>query len=167
MSQQGGHSVATKYEPGEPDTARVYLMSHSQFRPSKPRNFSEIFQKFLRSFSEISQKFLRSLSRISQKFVRNFSETSEIFGKYSGNMREIFGKYSGNRIPDKSRINPGIYESLQRIAKALQRFDSDSIPIRIGFESGRIPVRFDYSIPTQFLLKSSIYPGANCLLFSI
>ena len=24
-------------EPGEPDTARVYLMSHSQFRPSKLR----------------------------------------------------------------------------------------------------------------------------------
>ena len=47
------------------------------------------------------------------------------------------------------------------------RFDSDSLPIRIGFESGRIPVRFGYSIPTQFLLNSPIYPGANCLLFSI
>ena len=29
------------------------------------------------------------------------------------------------------------------------RFDSDSLPIRIGFESGRIPVRFDYPTPTQ------------------
>ena len=58
---------------------------------------------------------------------------------------------------------------MQRIAKdcnPLQRFDSDSNRIRIGFESGRIPVRFDYSIPTQFLLHSSIYPGTNCLLFS-
>ena len=32
-----GHGVPTEYGTYGPDTARVYLMSHSQFRPSKLR----------------------------------------------------------------------------------------------------------------------------------
>ena len=70
-----------------------------------------------------------------------------------------------SRIPILSgRISSPKNEATQRrfsgkkCSRCLQRFDSDSIPIRIGFESGRIPVRFDYSIPTQFLPNSYSIP---------
>ena len=71
----------------------------------------------------------------------------------------FYGLAKSRRVSTNVKKTPAA--ATQRKLKMIPvriRFESDSNRIRIGFESGRIPVRFDYSIPTQFLPNSYSIP---------
>ena len=69
-------------------------------------------------------------------------------------------------LPRKMKRRSAVFRGRNAVAAC-----KDSIPIRFRFESGSNPVGFRFDSTPQFLPNSysipPIYPGANCLLFSI